>query len=147
MRGMEPLDITIGELIDRATIVRLKSFHIKKNKDKYEEELSKIIDSIIKAFHPGEKIDGLRDVMRGFMNLMMANMKVWVLEDILRYDRDTISDKKVADTANLIDAANDLRSKFKREVDSAFAVGTETSDKVFIIPEKDGKQQEKVFDV
>jgi len=124
--GRAPLMLTIGELLDRASIIKLKIEHLQDG-DKFKPELKEILEAIQQAL-PKDP-DQLLTVIEGAMNLILTNHQIWMLEDDLRNERSDAVAKRVA-------AKNDLRSAYKRKVDNSMDIGTGTSEKFYVSKEE-----------
>lgn len=75
---------TLGELIDRLTIVQLKEVKIPKHKEEYQKEIEEIVHDITEILTTTNqlKIDG--DFIRAVIVLAQMNTHIWVNEDNAR---------------------------------------------------------------
>ena len=75
---------TLGELIDRLTIVQLKEVKIPKHKEEYQKEIEEIVHDITEILTTTKqlKIDG--DFIRAVIVLAQMNTHIWVNEDNAR---------------------------------------------------------------
>jgi len=80
---------TLGELIDRLSIVQLKEVKIPKHKEEYTKEIEDIIHDINEILTDSKhlKIDG--DFIRAIVVLSQMNTHIWVNEDNARSGDDT----------------------------------------------------------
>ena len=75
---------TLGELIDRLTIVQFKEVKIPKHKKEYQKEIEEIVHDITEILTTTNqlKIDG--DFIRAVIVLAQMNTHIWVNEDNAR---------------------------------------------------------------
>jgi hypothetical protein len=75
---------TLGELIDRLTIVQLKEVKIPQHKKEYQKEIEEIVHDITEILTTTKqlKIDG--DFIRAIIVLAQMNTHIWVNEDNAR---------------------------------------------------------------
>jgi hypothetical protein len=75
---------TLGELIDRLTIVQLKEVKIPQHKKEYQTEIEEIVHDITEILTTTKqlKIDG--DFIRAVIVLAQMNTHIWVNEDNAR---------------------------------------------------------------
>jgi hypothetical protein len=73
---------TLGELIDRLTIVQLKEVKIPKHKEEYSKEISEIVHDIDLILKEKEKVDG--EFIRAVIVLSQMNAHIWYNEDNAR---------------------------------------------------------------
>ena len=77
---------TLGELIDRLTIVQLKEVKIPKHKKEYEKEIKDIVHDInqilLDETLERDVVDG--DMIRAIIVLAQMNTHIWVNEDNAR---------------------------------------------------------------
>ena len=73
---------TLGELIDRLTIVQLKEVKIPEHKEQYQKEIKDIVHDITEILTTTKqlKIDG--DFIRAIIVLSQMNTHIWYNEDI-----------------------------------------------------------------
>ena len=106
---MITVPISLGELVDKITILELKQEFIKnedklKNVNKELELLKQIPDySIVDS----SLVEELRDV----------NKILWCVEDSLRIrEKENIFDEKFIELARMVYKTNDLRSELKKQI-------------------------------
>ena len=77
---------TLGELIDRLTIVQLKEVKIPQHKEEYQKEIKDIVHDINEILLdeklPRDIVDG--DMIRAIVVLSQMNTHIWVNEDKAR---------------------------------------------------------------
>mgnify|MGYP006136168091 FL=1 len=75
---------TLGELIDRLSIVQLKEVKIPQHKEEYSKEISDIIHDITEILDTNKqlKVDG--EFIRAIVVLSQMNLHIWVNEDNAR---------------------------------------------------------------
>lgn len=77
---------TLGELIDRLTIVQLKEVKIPQHKEEYQKEIKDIVHDINEILLdeklPRDIVDG--DMIRAIIVLAQMNTHIWVNEDNAR---------------------------------------------------------------
>lgn len=75
---------TLGELIDRLTIVQLKEVKIPKYKQEYSKEISDIVHDINEILSESENLTIDGDFIRAIVVLSQMNTHIWVNEDKAR---------------------------------------------------------------
>lgn len=75
---------TLGELIDRLSIVQLKEVKIPQHKEEYAKEIEDIVHDITEILDTNKqlKVDG--DFIRAIVVLSQMNLHIWVNEDNAR---------------------------------------------------------------
>ena len=73
---------TLGELIDRLTIVQLKEVKIPQHKEEYAKEIEEIVHDINLILKEKEKVDG--EFIRAVIVLAQMNSHIWYNEDNAR---------------------------------------------------------------
>ena len=75
---------TLGELIDRLSIVQLKEVKIPQHKEEYSKEISDIVHDITEILDTNKqlKVDG--DFIRAIIVLSQMNAHIWYNEDNAR---------------------------------------------------------------
>ena len=73
---------TLGELIDRLTIVQLKEVKIPQHKEAYAKEIAEIVHDIDLILKEKEKVDG--EFIRAVVVLSQMNAHIWYNEDNAR---------------------------------------------------------------
>ena len=109
--------ISLGELVDKISILHIKSIKIKNNEKLtlVKEELSLLeqtLNNHIKS-----------DEIKPFLELLIdINSKLWVIEDDIRdCERNKKFDQKFIDLARSVYFTNDKRSEIKLEINKAFS--------------------------
>tara|TARA_B100000965_G_scaffold406806_1_gene448863 strand:- start:6632 stop:7021 length:390 start_codon:yes stop_codon:yes gene_type:complete len=105
-------DISIGELVDKITILEIKSIKIK-NKDKLKNvkfEL-KILNQIL------NKLDLTEDVLMAKKELYKINLEMWEIEDKIRiFEKENKFDNEFIELARKVYKTNDNRSRVKKKL-------------------------------
>lgn len=105
-------DISIGELVDKITILEIKSIKIK-NKDKLKNvkfEL-KILNQIL------NKLDLTEDVLMAKKELYKINLEMWEIEDKIRiFEKENKFDNEFIELARKVYKTNDNRSRVKKRL-------------------------------
>tara|TARA_B100001250_G_scaffold99127_2_gene83285 strand:- start:6676 stop:7065 length:390 start_codon:yes stop_codon:yes gene_type:complete len=105
-------DISIGELVDKITILEIKSVKIK-NKDKLKNvkfEL-KILNQIL------NKLDLTEDVLTAKKELYKINLEMWEIEDKIRiFEKENKFDDEFIELARKVYKTNDNRSRVKKKL-------------------------------
>lgn len=105
-------DISIGELVDKITILEIKSIKIK-NKDKLKNvkyEL-KILNQIL------NKVDLTEDVLTAKKELYKINLEMWEIEDKIRiFEKENKFDDEFIELARKVYKTNDNRSRVKKKL-------------------------------
>ena len=73
---------TLGELIDRLSIVQLKEVKIPQHKEEYSKEISDIVHDINEILKQKDKIDG--EFVRAVIVLSQMNTHIWYNESKVR---------------------------------------------------------------
>ena len=73
---------TLGELIDRLSIVQLKEVKIPEHKEEFSKEISDIVHDINEVLKEKDKIDG--EFIRAVIVLSQMNTHIWYNEDNAR---------------------------------------------------------------
>ena len=108
--------VSLGELVDKISILHIKSLNIKDSEKLklVKEELSllnKILDDHINK----------NDIQQHLDSLININSKLWVIEDDIRdCERNKIFDQKFIDLARSVYFTNDKRSAVKLEINKKF---------------------------
>ena len=108
--------ISLGELIDKISILKIKQKNIKEKKKLIliNEELI-LLESILADLIEDKKIE---DRMN---ELLKINSKLWKIEDELRdCEREKKFDKKFIDLARAVYFTNDIRSRIKLSINKDF---------------------------
>ena len=101
---------TLGELIDRLTIVQLKEVKIPEHKKEYQKEIKEIVHDITEILTTTKqhKIDG--DFIRAVIVLAQMNTHIWVNEDNARNGED------VGNNLLLTHGLNGIRNTAKNKI-------------------------------
>jgi len=101
---------TLGELIDRLTIVQLKEVKIPKHKKEYQKEIKQIVHDITEILTTTKqlKVDG--DFIRAIIVLAQMNTHIWVNEDNARNGDD------VGNNLLLTHGLNGIRNTAKNKI-------------------------------
>ena len=101
---------TLGELIDRLTIVQLKEVKIPQHKEEYQKEIKEIVHDITEILTTTKqlKIDG--DFIRAIIVLAQMNTHIWVNEDNARNGED------VGNNLLLTHGLNGIRNTAKNKI-------------------------------
>ena len=101
---------TLGELIDRLTIVQLKEVKIPQHKKEYQKEIEEIVHDITEILTTTKqlKIDG--DFIRAIIVLAQMNTHIWYNEDNARNGDD------VGNQLMLTHGLNGIRNTAKNKI-------------------------------
>ena len=108
--------ISLGELVDKISILKIKSKNIKdlEKLTLIKQEL-KLLESILKNSVPDAKID------KFLFKLIEINSKLWKIEDEIRdCERIKKFDIKFIELARSVYITNDKRSEVKLEINNHF---------------------------
>ena len=108
--------VSLGELVDKISILHIKSIKIKDNEKLrlVKEELS-LLEQTLNDYIKSDEIKTFLD------SLIDINTKLWVIEDDIRdCERDKKFDQKFIDLARSVYFTNDKRSEIKLEINKAF---------------------------
>ena len=108
--------VSLGELVDKISILHIKSIKIKDNEKLrlVKEELS-LLEQTLNDYIKSDEIKFFLD------SLIDINTKLWVIEDDIRdCERDKKFDQKFIDLARSVYFTNDKRSEIKLEINKAF---------------------------
>lgn len=75
---------TLGELIDRLTIVQLKEVKIPQYKEEYQQEIKDIVHDINEILSESKELTIDGDFIRAIVVLSQMNTHIWVNEDKAR---------------------------------------------------------------
>ena len=108
--------VSLGELVDKISILRIKNINIKDNEKLLlvKEELSLLQQTL------NDHVNN--DLIKPFLDsLIDINSKLWVIEDDIRdCERDKNFDQKFIDLARSVYFTNDKRSEIKLEINKKF---------------------------
>ena len=111
------IPISLGELIDKISILRIKKKNI--NNIKKRNLINKKL--IILNEHLKTVIDSNNYLKKYLNKLIIINNKLWGIEDKLReYERQKKFDQKFIKLARSVYLTNDERSKIKFEINKKF---------------------------
>ena len=108
--------ISLGELVDKISILHIKSIKIKNNEKLtlVKEELSLLEQTLNNHI----KSDDIKPFLESLIDI---NSKLWVIEDDIRdCERNKKFDQKFIDLARSVYFTNDKRSEIKLEINKAF---------------------------
>ena len=107
------IPVSVGELIDKITILEIKSIKIK-DKNKLSA-VKKELDLLNKIFKK-KKIQR-RIISRDYKKLKEVNLKLWNIEDLKRkYEKQKKFDSKFIKLARNVYLLNDKRAKYKSNI-------------------------------
>ena len=99
---------TLGELIDRLSIVQLKEVKIPKHKEEYAKEISEIVHDINEILKEKPSVDG--DFIRAVVVVSQMNSHIWYNEDNARNGED------VGNKLMLTHGLNGIRNTAKNKI-------------------------------
>ena len=99
---------TLGELIDRLSIVQLKEVKIPQHKEEYAKEISEIVHDINDILNDKPKVDG--EFIRAIIVLSQMNTHIWYNEDNARSGDD------VGNKLMLTHGLNGIRNTAKNKI-------------------------------
>jgi hypothetical protein len=106
------IPVSVGELVDKITILKIKLTQIK-DKDKLVNVQNEhnALTSLI------EYVKIQKDVLEQQQQLMEVNLRLWFLEeDIRHYEKTNFFESSFIDVARKIYKTNDERSRIKKEI-------------------------------
>jgi hypothetical protein len=115
---MIKIPISLGELIDKISILRIKKKNIQniKNKKFVNSELL-LLEKILKNI-----LNKNTNIKKYLNKLIIINTQLWKIEDNLREcERKKIFDDEFINLARSVYFTNDERSKTKNEINKKFA--------------------------
>ena len=108
--------VSLGELVDKISILHIKSIKIKNNEKLtlVKEELSLLEQTL----NDHIKTDDIKPFLK---SLIKINSKLWVIEDDIRdCERNKKFDEKFIDLARSVYFTNDKRSEIKLAINKTF---------------------------
>ena len=99
---------TLGELIDRLSIVQLKEVKIPQHKEEYAQEILEIVHDINEILNDKPKVDG--EFIRAIIVLSQMNTHIWYNEDNARSGDD------VGNKLMLTHGLNGIRNTAKNKI-------------------------------
>ncbi len=108
--------VSLGELVDKISILHIKNTNIKDNEKLLlvKEELS-LLQQTLNDHVNSDQIKPFLD------SLIEINSKLWIIEDDIRdCERDKNFDQKFIDLARSVYFTNDKRSEIKLEINKKF---------------------------
>jgi len=111
---METIVVSVGELLDKLTILEIKKMKIKD-----EEKIIHIEKE--RSFLSDKSIEYLKDdkIKECFDELLVINSKLWVVEDILRdMEAESRFDNEFIENARLVYKTNDKRFEVKNRINN-----------------------------
>lgn len=106
-------EISVGELIDKVTILEIKRDNIRDASKlaNIEREYSALIDTLDRDIAPSDALDGLRG------DLKAVNAELWRIEDDIRaHERARTFGAEFVALARSVYQTNDKRSDIKRRI-------------------------------
>ena len=105
-------EISIGELVDKITILEIKSLKIE-NKDKLKN-VKYELEILNKIFN---KLDTTEDVLKAKKELYKINLEMWEIEDKIRlFEKEKKFDEDFIQLARNVYKTNDNRSRIKKRL-------------------------------
>jgi|TARA_X000000368_G_C23045660_1_gene719033 hypothetical protein len=105
-------NISIGELVDKITILEIKSLKIE-NKDKLKN-VKYELEILNKIFN---KLDTTEDVLKAKKELYKINLEMWEIEDKIRlFEKEKKFDEDFIQLARNVYKTNDNRSRIKKRL-------------------------------
>ena len=105
-------NISIGELVDKITILEIKSLKIE-NKDKLKN-VKYELEILNKIFN---KLDTTEDVLMAKKELYKINLEMWEIEDKIRlFEKEKKFDEDFIQLARNVYKTNDNRSRVKKRL-------------------------------
>ena len=105
-------NISIGELVDKITILEIKSLKIE-NKDKLKN-VKYELEILNKIFN---KLDTTEDVLKAKKELYKINLEMWEIEDKIRiFEKENKFDSEFIELARNVYKTNDNRSRVKKKL-------------------------------
>ena len=116
MRNLK-VPISLGELIDKITILRIKSNKI--NSNEAQKNIRLELEKLEKILH---KTMSIKTNLKNFeIKLSKINQSLWDIEDQLREkEKEKKFDKKFISLARMVYYKNDERAKIKRMINKSF---------------------------
>ena len=99
---------TLGELIDRLSIVQLKEVKIPQHKEEYAQEILEIVHDINEILNDKPKVDG--EFIRAIVVLSQMNTHIWYNDDNARSGDD------VGNKLMLTHGLNGIRNTAKNKI-------------------------------
>ena len=116
MRNLK-IPISLGELIDKITILRIKFEKI--NSNEAQKNISLELEKLQQVLNNTKVID--TNLKNFEIKLSKINKTLWVIEDKLREkEKEKKFDKKFISLARLVYHKNDERAKIKRKINKSF---------------------------
>jgi len=106
------IPVSVGELVDKITILKIKRYQIK--------DADKLVNihkehDVLTSLNEYVKIQ--KDVLEHQHQLMEVNLRLWFLEeDIRHYEKTNFFESAFIDVARKIYKTNDERSRIKKEI-------------------------------
>ena len=113
---MIEIPVSLGELVDKITILQIKLLEIKN-----EEKLKNVKSEFDKLCNLPKYKELKPNLNEYFNQLFSVNYKLWILEDDIRKcEKEEKFDSFFIECARLIYKTNDERSKIKKELNLKF---------------------------
>jgi len=103
---MRKYNLTMAQLIDRLTIVTLKSIKIAENKEEYEKEAHEIMADLDELLGEGKG-----QFIRAIQVNAIVNEQMWSNEAFVRKGEGSMTDTDVANALRLTHAMNRVRNQ------------------------------------
>jgi len=108
--------VSLGELIDKISILHIKNINIKD-----DEKLALVKDELLLLNKTLDAHINRDDIQQYLDSLIDINSKLWLIEDDIRdCERNKIFDQKFIDLARSVYFTNDKRSEVKLEINKKF---------------------------
>jgi Family of unknown function (DUF6165) len=109
---MISIPVSVGELIDKLSILQVKKNNIKDNKKLSEVEKEfNVLNDFSKEFFQNKEIDEI------YKSLIEVNSKLWDVEDKLRiFEKNQKFDQEFIELARLVYYTNDERFSLKNKI-------------------------------
>ncbi len=107
------IPVSVGELIDKITILEIKSIKIK---EKHKLSAVKKELTLLNMIFKKKKIQ-MKIISRDYKRLKAVNLKLWNIEDLKRkYEKQKKFDNKFIKLARNVYLLNDKRAKYKSNI-------------------------------
>lgn len=109
---MDKIGISVGELLDKLTILEIKKQKITDSEKIAHIERERLLLSEKSSVYLNDK-----EVRSCFDDLMIVNTKLWIVEDILReMEAESRFDDEFIENARLVYKTNDRRFEIKNQI-------------------------------
>lgn len=111
-KTMINIPVSVGELVDKITILKIKL-----NQIKDEKKLVNVQHEYDALTSLPEYVKIQKNVLEHLQQLMNVNLRLWFLEeDIRHYEKTNFFESAFVDVARKIYKTNDERSRIKKEI-------------------------------